>query len=135
MTIMIGAFVGLHGVLCSRSTRSRRSEAENHQELQAGVREAAEILLAIVSTGGARAAVDGPGGPLPCASSARRVRGSGCCPERRLGCLGQTCCLPGIGGGWGMMGHGELQDVGSSHAGSERWARADQGGYRIEHYS
>ena len=62
MTIMIGAFVGLHGVLCSRSTRSRRSEAENHQELKAGVREAAEILfplLAIVSTGGAGAAVDG----------------------------------------------------------------------------
>ena len=27
-----------------------------------------------------------------------------------------------------MMGHGELQDVGSSHAGSERWARADRAG-------
>ena len=27
-----------------------------------------------------------------------------------------------------MMGHGELQDVGSSHAGSERWTRADRAG-------
>ena len=87
MTIMIGAFVGLHGVLCSRSTRSRRSEAENHQELQAGVREAAEILLAIVSTGGAQAAVDGPGEPMRCASSARVAAGSRARRVRRLRCL------------------------------------------------
>ena len=66
---------------------SRRAEADNHQELPAGVREAAEILSAIESTGDARAAMDGPGGPLPSALSARRVRGSGCCRERRLRCL------------------------------------------------
>ena len=41
MIIMIGALVGLLGALCSRSTQSRRYEAENHQELPAGVREAA----------------------------------------------------------------------------------------------
>ena len=87
MTIMIGAFVGLHGALCSRSTRSRRSEAENHQELPACVQEAAEILLAIVSTGGARAAVDGPGEPMRCASSARVAAGSRARRVRRLRCL------------------------------------------------
>ena len=53
MTIMIGAFVGLHGALCSRSTRSRRSEAENHQELPAGFGEAVEHLVAIASKSGA----------------------------------------------------------------------------------
>jgi len=87
MTIMIGAFVGLHGAPCSRSTRSRRSEAENHQELPAGVREAAEILLAIVSTGGARAAVDAPGDLMRCASSARVAAGSRARRLRRLRCL------------------------------------------------
>ena len=39
--------------LRSRSTRRPRHEAENHQVLTAGVREAAEILVAIESTGGA----------------------------------------------------------------------------------
>jgi len=91
VTIMIGAFLGLHGALCSRSTRSRRSEAENYQELPAGVREAAEILLAIVSTGGARAAVCGPGEPMRYASSARATAGSRARRVRRLRCL--AACL------------------------------------------
>ena len=91
MTIIIGTLVGLHGALCSRSTRSRRYEAENHQELPAGVREAAEILLAIVSTGGARAAVDGPCEPMRYASSVRATAGSRARRVRRLRCL--AACL------------------------------------------
>ena len=91
MTIMVGALVVLHGALCSRWTRSRRDEAENHQELPAGVREAAEILLAIVSTGGARAAVDGPGKPMRYASGARAIAGSRARCVRRLRCL--AACL------------------------------------------
>mmetsp|Transcript_53302 Transcript_53302/g.147255 ORF Transcript_53302/g.147255 Transcript_53302/m.147255 type:complete len:96 (+) Transcript_53302:243-530(+) len=91
MTIMIGTLVGLHGALCSRSTRSRRYEAENHQELPAGVREAAEILLAIVSTGGARAAVDDPCEPMRYASSVRATAGSRARRVRRLRCL--AACL------------------------------------------
>ena len=87
MAVTIGELVDLLGALCSRSTRRPLSKAENYQGQPAGVREAAEILVAIESTGGARAAVDGPGGPLLCALSARRVRGSGCCRERRVGCL------------------------------------------------
>ena len=43
----------LLAALRSRSTRRPRHEAENHQVLTAGVREAAEILVAIESTGGA----------------------------------------------------------------------------------
>ena len=37
-----------------------------------------EILVAIESKGGARAAPDGPKGPNLCASSAHVARGSGC---------------------------------------------------------
>ena len=87
MTIMITELVHLLGALRSRSTRSSRCWAENHQELPVGVREAAEIMAAIESMGGARAAVDGPDAPPPCASSAPRVWGCGCCRPRCLGCL------------------------------------------------
>lgn len=52
-TIMIGQLIELLSELRSRSTRSRRSEADNHQELPAAVREAADILVAIASTSGA----------------------------------------------------------------------------------
>ena len=90
---MIGELVDLLGALCTRSTRRPLSKAENHQELPAGVREAAEILAAIESIGDARAAVNGPGGLLPSALSARCVRGSGCCRERRVGCLAASCRL------------------------------------------
>ena len=58
MTIMIGELVELLGAPRSRSTWRPRHQAENHQELPAASREAAEILAAIESTGGARAAVD-----------------------------------------------------------------------------
>ena len=60
MTIMIDELVDLLGALRSRSTRRSRCWAENHQQLPVGVREAAEIMAAIESTGGARAAVDCP---------------------------------------------------------------------------
>ena len=72
---MIGVLLGILGALRSRSTWSRRSQVENHQEQLAGVREAMEILVGIKSTGGAWAAPDGPSRPNPCASSARGVRG------------------------------------------------------------
>ena len=70
--------VRLLGALRSRSTQSSRCWAENHQELLVGVREAAEIMAAIESTGGARAAMDVPDAPPSCASSAPRVWGCGC---------------------------------------------------------
>ena len=107
MTIMIGAFVGLHGALCSRSTRSRRSEAENHQELPAGVRVAAEILLAIVSTVRARAALDGLGASQQFALNDRRARGSGrsrarcCCVPRCV--VGLRTHFKAIGTGWSSV--------------------------------
>jgi hypothetical protein len=50
---MIGQLIELLSALRSRSTRSRRSEADNHLELPAAVREAADILVAIASTSGA----------------------------------------------------------------------------------
>ena len=46
---------------------------------------------AIESTGSARAAPDGPNGPGPCASSARRVRGSGTSHARPFGAALQPC--------------------------------------------
>ena len=80
---MIGEGIELFGVLRSRSTRSRRLKAENHQELPAGFGEAVEHLVAIASKSGARAAPDGPIGPVRCASSARRNGGRRrCLPPR-----------------------------------------------------
>ena len=93
-----------------------------------GGREAAEILVAIESTGGARAAVDGPGGPQASAPSARRVQGSGCCRARRLGCLAASGRLPDSKGGLGVMGLEAEQAMGPSHAGSKRWVRVSRAG-------
>ena len=79
--------IDLLGALCARSTRRSRSKPENHRELPVGVREAVEILAAIESTGGARAALDGPDGPLPCALNARGARGGSCSHAQRFGGL------------------------------------------------
>ena len=43
--------------------------------------------MAIESTGGARAALDGPDGPLPCALNARGARGRSCSHAQRFGGL------------------------------------------------
>eukprot|EP00326_Haptolina_ericina_P017315 CAMPEP_0181197192 /NCGR_PEP_ID=MMETSP1096-20121128/15898_1 /TAXON_ID=156174 ORGANISM="Chrysochromulina ericina, Strain CCMP281" /NCGR_SAMPLE_ID=MMETSP1096 /ASSEMBLY_ACC=CAM_ASM_000453 /LENGTH=88 /DNA_ID=CAMNT_0023287063 /DNA_START=97 /DNA_END=363 /DNA_ORIENTATION=- len=87
---MIGETVEVFGATRSRSVWSLRLEAKKRQELPAVVRGATEILEAIVSTSSAQAAPDGPNGPVPCASSARRVRGYSCCHARRFGML----CIP-----------------------------------------
>ena len=68
------------GALCSRSTWSRRLEADNRQEQLALIREAAEKLAAIESMGGAQAAPDALSGPKPCASSAHDAGCCGCRP-------------------------------------------------------
>ena len=77
--------IDLLGALCARSTRRSRSKPENHRELPVGVREAVEILAAIESTGGARAALDGPDGPLPHTLSANDAGDVSCGRVRRFG--------------------------------------------------
>jgi hypothetical protein len=88
---MIGKLVELVGALCSRSTWRSFSKAEIRQELLAIVRAAAETLLAIESTERAQAALDGPGAPRQCASSAGCARGNGRSGARHCVCLAFVC--------------------------------------------
>ena len=100
-TFTIGEIIHLLGALRSRSTRSRRCWAENHQELPAAVREALKIWLFLVSTSGAHATPEGPNGPVWCALSARVTRGSRCWLARRFG-LSRVHSL--IGALWRVLG-------------------------------
>ena len=94
-------------------------EAGNHRELPAGVREAAEILVAIESTGHARAALDGLGAPRQCALSAGRATGA----VATAGCGAFVChavlsVCAYIQGCWDRMKLRDVHAVGRSHAGS-----------------
>ena len=122
---MIGELLGLLGALRSRSTRRRRSQVENHHEQLAGIREAVEIMVAIESTGSARAAPHGPNGPGPCASSARRVRGSGTSHARPFGLPCSLVRFMRTLGCWDMSGSRACACCGSMPCGIR--AR-DQGG-------